>query len=124
MADPAWGAKRACPNCSARFYDLMRDPVPCPSCGSVFALEALSERKSAPSSRSRPKAQPVAAAAVVVASDDDAAVDLVDDGAEVEDEADEATDDVLLDDDDSDDDEGDLGEIGDVVAPSPEEPET
>jgi uncharacterized protein (TIGR02300 family) len=27
------GTKRVCPTCEVRFYDLMRDPILCPSCG-------------------------------------------------------------------------------------------
>lgn len=103
MAKPEWGAKRVCPSCAARFYDLMRDPVPCPSCGSVFTLDALSERKPASTSRARPKAEK----AVVIVDEPVADSDeLIDDDAEV------ADDDVLLEDEDED---GDLGEIGDVA---------
>jgi hypothetical protein len=34
------GTKRTCQNssCGARFYDLSRDPITCPICGSVYAL--------------------------------------------------------------------------------------
>ena len=36
----ARGMKRTCQNseCGARFYDLARDPITCPVCGSVYAL--------------------------------------------------------------------------------------
>lgn len=34
------GTKRTCQNasCGSRFYDLARDPIACPVCGSVYAL--------------------------------------------------------------------------------------
>ncbi len=41
MAKPEWGTKRTCQSCSAKFYDMRRDPVSCPKCGTVLDLEAL-----------------------------------------------------------------------------------
>jgi uncharacterized protein (TIGR02300 family) len=111
MAKPEWGAKRVCPSCAARFYDLMRDPVPCPACGSVFALDALSERKPATASRARPKPEKAAVVVDEPIADGD---DLIDDDAEA------AEDDVLLEDEDEDED-ADLGEIGDVALDADEE---
>jgi uncharacterized protein (TIGR02300 family) len=34
------GTKRTCqnPECGSRFYDLNRDPITCPICGTVYAL--------------------------------------------------------------------------------------
>jgi uncharacterized protein (TIGR02300 family) len=29
----SWGIKRTCQNCSARFYDLNKNPIKCPKCG-------------------------------------------------------------------------------------------
>jgi uncharacterized protein (TIGR02300 family) len=36
------GTKRTCqnPDCGSRFYDLNRDPVTCPICGTVYELAA------------------------------------------------------------------------------------
>lgn len=110
MAKPEWGLKRLCPSCGARFYDLLRDPVPCPTCGAVHALEALSERKAAGPARSRPKPEKVAVAVAPLADGDDLIEDDDDDAVE---------DDVLLPDDDDDDD--DLGEIGDVAISADDE---
>ena len=36
-----WGAKRTCPSCGARFYDMRRDPISCPKCGTGFDPEAV-----------------------------------------------------------------------------------
>ena len=39
MAKPEWGTKRTCFECGAKFYDLRRDPIICPSCSKVFDPE-------------------------------------------------------------------------------------
>ena len=39
MAKPELGTKRQCRNCANRFYDLDRDPITCPKCGTVFHLQ-------------------------------------------------------------------------------------
>ncbi len=41
MAKPEWGTKRICHSCGTRFYDLLRDPIVCPSCRTGFDPEAL-----------------------------------------------------------------------------------
>ena len=41
MAKAEWGMKRLCPNCGTRYYDMRRDPIVCPHCGSPFDPEAL-----------------------------------------------------------------------------------
>lgn len=41
MVKPELGTKRTCPNCSARFYDLAKDPIECPKCGYSFVAESL-----------------------------------------------------------------------------------
>ncbi|MGH6900344.1 MAG: TIGR02300 family protein, partial [Geminicoccaceae bacterium] len=35
VAKAEWGLKRTCLNCGARFYDLQREPIVCPSCGAA-----------------------------------------------------------------------------------------
>jgi uncharacterized protein (TIGR02300 family) len=56
VAKPGLGTKRLCQHCSAKFYDLEKDPIVCPKCGTVFEVVA-------PTSRGRPDAAraPVAA---------------------------------------------------------------
>lgn len=46
MVKPELGTKRTCPNCSARFYDLDKDPIVCPKCAYAFVAEALLPSKS------------------------------------------------------------------------------
>jgi uncharacterized protein (TIGR02300 family) len=33
--------KRTCQGCGVRFYDLLRDPIYCPKCGSLYDPEAV-----------------------------------------------------------------------------------
>jgi len=49
LSKQAWGTKRLCPGCGARFYDLNKDPIICPKCQKVYEPEA-----SKPTRRSRP----------------------------------------------------------------------
>lgn len=72
----ARGTKRTCQSseCGARFYDLDRDPIVCPICGSIYEIassprlaEALAEEKP----QRKPKKVEVAATA-----DDEASVDI------------------------------------------------
>ena len=44
MAKPELGIKRLCGNCSAKFYDLNKDPIVCPKCHTVMALAAVNTR--------------------------------------------------------------------------------
>src|SRR6516162_6133668 len=36
LAKPELGTKRQCQNCGAKFFDLNKDPIVCPKCGTVF----------------------------------------------------------------------------------------
>ena len=46
MVKPEWGAKRTCPKCSTRFYDLGKDdPVHCIECGSEWVPEPVLKSK-------------------------------------------------------------------------------
>jgi uncharacterized protein (TIGR02300 family) len=52
MSKPAWGTKRVCPSCGARFYDLSRTPITCPVCQAVYQVMP-------PPSRRGERGQPV-----------------------------------------------------------------
>ena len=46
MVNPEWGAKRTCPKCSTRFYDLGHDdPVHCINCGTEWMPEPVLKSK-------------------------------------------------------------------------------
>ena len=125
MAKPEWGAKRICLSCGARFYDLQRDPIICPSCETAFDPAVPSKPRRA---KPPPKAAAVAAVAVVkpeaeveeeAEAEEEAEVEVE---VEVEEEAEagEKKVKVAADDTDDDDDEEegesaieDVSELGD-----------
>jgi len=46
MVKPEWGAKRTCPKCGERFYDLTKDePVTCIECGNEWYPEPVLKSK-------------------------------------------------------------------------------
>jgi uncharacterized protein (TIGR02300 family) len=62
VAKPELGTKRLCGSCGAKFYDLSKDPITCPKCGTVFEIVV-------PVSRSRGgEAAAVAAASAAAAA--------------------------------------------------------
>ncbi len=61
MAKPELGTKRLCPHCGAKFYDLSKDPIVCPKCGSVVEIIVVAPR-------GRPDAAGRAAAAAAAAA--------------------------------------------------------
>ncbi|HUI15040.1 MAG TPA: TIGR02300 family protein [Xanthobacteraceae bacterium] len=52
MAKAELGTKRLCANCGAKFYDLNKDPIHCPKCGTVHEVAPVV-------TRARPEAAPV-----------------------------------------------------------------
>ena len=103
MADPKWGSKRICQGCGCKFYDMGKDPIECPKCGTVFDPEAILKSR-----RPRPVAKPVEVKKPEpkAASDDDD-LDLEDD-LDVDDDD---NDDSVLDASDLDDSDDDLGDV-------------
>lgn len=61
MAKPELGTKRLCSGCGAKFYDLNKDPILCPKCGTAFVV-------STPVSRRADTAAAAAAAAAAAKS--------------------------------------------------------
>ncbi len=63
MTKPELGTKRLCPSCGAKYYDLNRDPITCPKCGTIFEIVAAAPARSVAAPKSKPKpAEKVAAA--------------------------------------------------------------
>jgi uncharacterized protein (TIGR02300 family) len=56
VAKSELGTKRLCASCSAKFYDLAKDPIVCPKCGTVYVIAPVV-------TRGRPDAAAAAAAA-------------------------------------------------------------
>ena len=40
MSKQEWGVKHLCPGCGAKFYDMGRNPITCPSCDEPAAIAA------------------------------------------------------------------------------------
>ena len=60
MAKPELGTKRLCAGCGAKFYDLNKDPIACPKCGTVYEVVVVAPR-------GRPDAAAAAAARAAAA---------------------------------------------------------
>jgi len=122
------GIKRLCPNCGARYYDLNRNPIVCPRCGTEFEAPAAATAAKARPQTARPEATEdeaeteVAAPAAELVSleeaDEEATdsgavkVDLGDDDEAIEDDDEE--DDTFLADDEDEETDDVSGIIGDV----------
>jgi len=59
---PELGTKRVCAGCNAKFYDLHKTPIVCPTCETVFVVPKPAPERSRPASSSRPAPVTVAAA--------------------------------------------------------------
>ncbi len=91
MVKAELGTKRTCPNCAARFYDLLKDPITCPVCSTSFVAMSI-----LPSKADFPGAVPQAQPKPREAEDGDDAetgeVELISlDEAEAEEKADDET---------------------------------
>jgi uncharacterized protein (TIGR02300 family) len=71
MSKPAWGTKRVCPSCGARFYDLSRTPITCPVCQAVYQVMP-------PPSRRGERGQPVEVRKVAEPEVEDTALETPD----------------------------------------------
>ncbi len=94
MAKAEWGVKRACLSCGARFYDMQKSPIVCPSCETVFDPEAIFRpRRNRPADAPAPANNDAVKKAATAEDDDD------------DDEVAALISDVVVDDDDDDDDD-------------------
>ncbi len=121
MAKPELGTKRVCLECSAKYFDLNRDPIVCPKCGTIFEIATRDKSRPAveePETKAGDNAEPgdvdetdAGEKAAAIDEGDEAAEivslnDADDDDAE-EDGDDDAVpdlpdDDLIIDDDDDD----------------------
>ena len=137
MAKPELGEKRVCGNCSAKFYDLNRDPIVCPKCATVFEVAAAEKpvpereaKKPAPAAETEEKEDEVVATGPEIISLEDADEDEGEtvDGDDVPDDVDVGIEDDSDDDSDddtflaTDDDEDD--DVSDIVSVSKDDEET
>ena len=122
MAKPEWGTKRICPSCGARYYDLMRDPVVCPKCGTPFDPEAfLKARRSRPAAPVEKELEPVGADEIDpdLEADEGEDVEAAEEEEEEEevplDEAEEEDEELIEDASELGEDEDDMAEVIDNV---------
>ncbi len=108
MAKPELGAKRQCQNCGAKFFDLNKDPIVCPKCGTIFQGVAVrAERASAKEDDSEEDVATPAGVELVsldeVEATEEKAADPVVDDIDVED--DDPVDDAFLEEEEEDEDD-------------------
>jgi uncharacterized protein (TIGR02300 family) len=94
MVKPELGSKRVCVSCSAKFYDLGKQPAVCPKCATEQPAEQPRMRRSAGNvaeEKRRAKVLPVPgvedADVEVEVTDDDADEDVLEDTSDLEDGA-------------------------------------
>ncbi len=84
MAKREWGAKHTCMGCGAKFYDLHRNPIKCPKCGTEVEVETLRRNRRRPPAQPVPQPQPASPETVVETAadesddDTDAVIDEID----------------------------------------------
>lgn len=119
MAKVELGTKRQCQNCGAKFFDLNKDPIVCPKCGTIFQGVAARAQRAAAKDDEQEEEEAAAPAGVELVSLEEADVGdekvaaVVDDDIEVED--DEAVEDTFLEEEEEDDDDVAALIDGDIV---------
>jgi uncharacterized protein (TIGR02300 family) len=86
VAQAELGQKRVCTSCAAKFYDLNKDPIICPKCGTVFDAAAAAKPRRV---RAVAEEKPVKKKAPKLAEVADADLPEADDDAVVEDDEEE-----------------------------------
>jgi uncharacterized protein (TIGR02300 family) len=108
VAKPELGTKRQCQNCGAKFFDLNKDPIVCPKCGTVFQgaprARVAAKAEEEDTEVATPAGVEVVSLDEVEASEEKAAEPVVDDIDVEEDDA-EAPDDPFLEEEEEDDDD-------------------
>jgi uncharacterized protein (TIGR02300 family) len=107
---PELGTKRQCQNCGAKFFDLAKDPIVCPKCGTVYEVASMPARSSArgkAAEEDEPEVETAEAELVPLeeadaVEDEKVAAVLPGDDVEIEDEAPE--DDTFLEEEEEDSD--------------------
>ena len=102
MSKADLGVKRRCAACDTPFYDMRRDPIRCPSCGTVYKIDAARARPGARRA-ARPAFDRMAAPKPIVAKASDQGSEEEEDAVLEPDELE----DTLLDDQDDREDQDD-----------------
>jgi uncharacterized protein (TIGR02300 family) len=108
VAKPELGAKRQCQACGAKFFDLNKDPIVCPKCGTVFQ-GAMRARPAAKEDEEDTEMTAPAGVDIVsldeVEAGEEKAVETVVEDIDVEDDAADAEDDTFLEEEEEDPDD-------------------
>ena len=104
MAKPELGVKRQCESCTGKFFDLNKDPITCPRCGTIFqvTVTATVAARPAPAPENDKEEDDVVEAGPETVSLEEADEDN-DDGKVAAEVPDDVGVDVDIDDDDDDD---------------------
>ena len=110
MSKPELGTKHQCQNCGAKFFDLNKDPIVCPKCGTVFqgaprARPAAKAEEEEDTEVATPAGVEVVSLDEVEAGEEKAAAEPVVDDIDVEEDDAEAPDDPFLEEEEEDDDD-------------------
>lgn len=112
MAKPELGSKRQCQSCGAKFFDLNRDPIVCPKCGTRFVVAATTRAAPRAAAASDEDADIESAGPEIVSLEDaaadeekGAAASTSDVDVDVEIEDDDAGDDTFLEEEEEDSDD-------------------
>lgn len=108
MAKPDLGSKRQCQSCSTKFFDLNKDPILCPKCGTLFQVVMArgATRAAAAADESEVEIDPAVAELVPLEDADGAdvaAAVIPDEDIEIEDDG--ADDDTFLEEEEEGDDD-------------------
>jgi len=112
LAKPEHGTKRQCQNCGAKFFDLNKDPIVCPKCGTVFQGAAWAQATAKPKEEeadlvAAPSEVDTVSLDEVEAAEEKVAEPAVDD-IDVEEDANDGADHPFLEEEEEDDDVSDL----------------
>lgn len=110
MAKPELGTKRLCSGCGAKYYDLHRDPITCPKCGTIFEIATVVRTAKASKASVKEEEEEEDLESVELVSLEEADAEVEGDVAAVVVDDDDADDEIVDDEDDvfiEDEDEGD-----------------
>lgn len=115
MVKPAWGMKRVCQSCGARFYDLQREPIVCPKCSAVYDPDSASRTRRGRSAVAEKvvalKPAETAETAEVELEDVDVDLDVSDEDLVLEEESEEDDEDLIEDASELGEDDEDMAEV-------------
>jgi uncharacterized protein (TIGR02300 family) len=87
VAKPELGNKHQCQHCGARFFDLNKNPITCPKCGTIFHAAPLSRAAQRAAAADDEEIEIAPGAEIVSLEDADAGEDKIvaaDDDVEIE----------------------------------------